>query len=56
MDSGRTRRIYFCGCNRRSGLIGMANGVALTAPICELAARRWIRNVQIPCRTPSIME
>ena len=37
----RTSRRCWCGCKRKATHAGFCNGVAMTAPLCELAARRW---------------
>ncbi len=43
----KTRRRCWCGCKQRATHQGMANGVALTAPLCEFAGRRWVRDGRI---------
>jgi hypothetical protein len=43
MQPVMTRRRCFCGCKQRASHAGFANGICLTAPLCELAARRWVR-------------
>lgn len=43
MQLVKTRRRCWCGCRQRATHTGFANGIALTAPMCELAARRWVR-------------
>lgn len=40
----KTRRRCWCGCKGRATHAGFANGIALTAPLCELAACRWVRD------------
>lgn len=40
----KTRRRCWCGCGQRATHHGTANGIALTAPTCELQARRWVRD------------
>lgn len=44
MQPVKTRRRCWCGCKRRATHVGLANGLALTAPLCELTARRWVRD------------
>lgn len=39
----QTRQRCWCGCKRRATHTGFANGMALTAPLCELAVRRWVK-------------
>ncbi len=43
MQPTNTRKRCWCGCGERATHTGFANGIALTAPLCELAARRWVR-------------
>lgn len=43
MAPTKTRRRCWCGCKQRATHAGFANGIALTAPLCELAVRRWVR-------------
>lgn len=41
--SVETRKLCWCGCRLRATHAGFANGMALTAPLCELAVRRWVK-------------
>jgi hypothetical protein len=43
MQPVKARRRCWCGCKTRATHTGCANGIALTGPLCELAARRWVR-------------
>lgn len=43
----KTRRRCWCGCKQRATHYGAANGIALTAPLCELAVRRWVRDGRV---------
>lgn len=43
----KTRRLCWCGCRRRATHEGFANGMALTAPLCELAVRRWVKTGEV---------
>ena len=43
MQPVKTRRHCWCGCKTRATHAGSANGITLTAPICELSARRWVK-------------
>lgn len=49
----KTPRSCCCGCKQRAAYIGVANGIALTVPLCALAVRRWVRYgfVSAPPRT-----
>ena len=38
-----TKRKCWCGCEQRATHYGAANGIALTAPTCELMARRRVK-------------
>ena len=38
MQPVKTRRHCWCGCKTRATHAGSANGITLTAPICELSA------------------
>lgn len=40
----RSRARCWCGCKRRGTHVGKANGMCMTAPMCEMQARRWLRN------------
>jgi len=42
----KTRRRCWCGCKQRATYAGFANGIALTAPLCELSVRRWVKSGQ----------
>lgn len=33
-----------CGCGKRGTHYGAANGMAMTSPMCELQARRWVKS------------
>lgn len=39
----KTRRLCQCGCRQRATHVGFANGIAMTAPFCELTTRRWVK-------------
>lgn len=39
----KTRRRCWCGCKQLATHMGAANGIGMTLPMCELAARRWVR-------------
>jgi hypothetical protein len=43
----KTRRLCWCGCRRQATHSGLANGMALTAPLCELAVRRWVKTGEV---------
>lgn len=43
MQPVKTLRKCWCGCEQRATHTGFANGIAMTAPACELMARRWVK-------------
>lgn len=40
----RSRARCWCGCKRRGTHVGKANGMCMTAPMCEMQAHRWRRD------------
>jgi len=50
MQPVKTRRRCWCGCKTRATHTGFANGLAMTAPMCELAARRWVKTGDVPTK------
>lgn len=44
MQPVKTRQRCWCGCKQRATHAGFANGLCLMQPVCELAARRWVRS------------
>lgn len=52
----KTRSRCWCGCKQRATHHGMARGVALTRPLCEFAARRWVRDgrLRVPRTFPAL--
>jgi hypothetical protein len=52
MQPVNTKQRCWCGCLQRATHAGFANGLALTAPLCELAARRWVKTNDVRPATP----